>query len=95
MFKQVEVVPEPEVQVEAVQESADGVTEVQSFTAVLEVESFDFSVADGNLTILNVAIRDNDYTAEELNGLLAYELSNKNRTTAVSAIEGAIAELNE
>lgn len=62
----------------------------QVLEATKEVPVVDFSILDGNLSALTLALSENDYTKEELMALLAYELENKNRITAKELLEGLI-----
>lgn len=63
-------------------------------TPYLETETeLDWSFLDSNLTIVKTTLHKGGYTKDELNLLLAYELSNKNRSGAVSAIEEELLEL--
>jgi len=57
-----------------------------------EVIPLDFSILDGNMTALESAVEENNYSKEELNLLLAYEISNKNRLGAKRLLEGKLDE---
>lgn len=87
--EQAENVQEEEVMI--MQSSLEVEPELTLETEVEET-TLDFSVLDGNVTLFETALEENDYTEEELKLLLAYEVSNKNRTSVKKLIEGRLNE---
>jgi glycosyltransferase involved in cell wall biosynthesis len=82
--EQVELEPEPVLMSFAM---------VEEEAEQLEVDEPDYSVLEGTVLLLETALKENDYTQEELNLLLAYEVSHKNRVSAKNLIEGELETL--
>jgi len=75
-----------------VKESITEEPKAEEVVKEITLPTVDTSVLDGNITQFNIALDENNYSSEDLTVLLAYEQTNKNRVTVISALENLINE---